>query len=242
MKGVVLSKTTLPIVDIDHRFPRGDIRTAAFWLSEILPYFPPAVHVIVIDPGVGTDRRSIVIRADDHILVGPDNGVLVPPAKALVSEISDEDSREALDIYTVDDETADSDTFHGRDVFAPIGGDIAARNGRDLQSHQGLTSADEITWFNLPKATPSKEGVTGEVLVVDDFGNVITNVPGAFIQGREDIIVNGESVPVGTTFDDVSVGQRLALVGSHGNVELDVNDGRGTDAFDLMPGDDVTLR
>ncbi|PSP76248.1 NAD operon protein, partial [Halobacteriales archaeon QS_3_64_16] len=83
MKGVLCSRTDTHLVDIAHDFPRQDVRTAAFWLREVLPYFPSAVHLVVVDPGVGTERKALVVRAGEHALVGPDNGILLPAARAL---------------------------------------------------------------------------------------------------------------------------------------------------------------
>ena len=83
MKGVLCTDTDARLVDIAHDFPRQDVRTTAFWLREVLPYFPPATHLVVVDPGVGTDRAALVIRAGEHVLVGPDNGVLAPVARRL---------------------------------------------------------------------------------------------------------------------------------------------------------------
>jgi len=87
MKGVILSQSAARLVDVAHDFPRQDVRAAAFWLREVLPHFPPAVHLVVVDPGVGTDRAAIVVRAGDHALVGPDNGVLLPVARALADDL-----------------------------------------------------------------------------------------------------------------------------------------------------------
>lgn len=86
MKGVLCQRTDARLVDIAHDFPRQDVRAAAFWLRETLPYFPPATHLVVVDPGVGTDRNALVLRAGEHTLVGPDNGVLRPVARRLVGD------------------------------------------------------------------------------------------------------------------------------------------------------------
>ncbi|MFC6729855.1 S-adenosyl-l-methionine hydroxide adenosyltransferase family protein, partial [Natronoarchaeum mannanilyticum] len=91
MKGVVLQRTDARLVDVSHTFPRQDVRAAAFWLREILPYFPPATHLVVVDPGVGTDRAAIAVEAGEHVLVGPDNGVLLPAARELAGAADDAD-------------------------------------------------------------------------------------------------------------------------------------------------------
>lgn len=131
MKGVVLSRTDGRLVDVAHDLPRQDVRAAAFWLRETLPYFPPAVHLVVVDPGVGTDRRAVVLRVGDHVFVGPDNGVLRPPARRVAAELDDDAPVEA---YEIDVPNPESTTFHGRDVFAPAAADAHVAGASALGS------------------------------------------------------------------------------------------------------------
>ncbi|NHN47480.1 SAM-dependent chlorinase/fluorinase [Halostella sp. JP-L12] len=235
MKGVILDRTEAQLVDVAHDFPRQDVRAAAFWLREVLPWFPPAVHLVVVDPGVGTDRAAVVVRAGDHALVGPDNGVLVPAARELAGE------SDGIEVFEIDDEDARSSTFHGRDVFAPAAADVHRIGVDALDSLDALTPVDGCEDLSFPEPSVDGDDVVGEVLVVDGFGNAITNVPGDVIEGAASVRVNGQSVPVGETFAAVPQGQWLVTVGSHGNVELDVNRGRGDEAFGVEPGDDVRL-
>jgi len=235
MKGVILRESDARLVDVAHDFPRQDVRTAAFWLREVLPWFPPAVHLAVVDPGVGTDRAAVVVRAGDHALVGPDNGVLVPAAREL-AEASD-----GVEWFEIDDAGAESTTFHGRDVFAPAAAAVHETGVAGLDSLELLTPVDEFEALSFPEPTVRDDAVVGEVLVVDGFGNAITNVPGDVVSGLDAVTVNGQSVPVGETFAAVPEGQWLVTVGSHGNVELDVNRGRGDEAFGVAPGDEVRL-
>jgi hypothetical protein len=301
MRGVICRRSNARLVDVAHDFPRGDVRQAAFWLRFVLPEFPPAVHLAVVDPGVGTGRAALAVRAGDHVLVGPDNGLLVPAARRLarfegggdgtrrtdVDSVGESPARDPdpLDVYRVTIETPRSTTFHGRDVFAPAAaaahvavagerhedgtadgsalrnqpaGERRPADGTDgrgtersdwrpdaLSSVDGVEPVDptDVVDLQFPTATVTDEGTTGEVLVVDGFGNVITNVPGRTLSDRSAVTVDGgRRVPVVDTFGDVSPGEPLATVGSHGNVELDVNDGRGDDTFRLAPGDTVRLQ
>ncbi|WP_254522810.1 SAM hydrolase/SAM-dependent halogenase family protein [Natrinema caseinilyticum] len=257
MKGVLLHRTDARLVDVTHDFPRQDVRAAAFWLREVLPYFPPATHLVVVDPGVGTDRNALVLRAGDHALVGPDNGVLLPAARRLAGDEADE-----LEAYVVDEREVDpvapattrhwsggssehrsakSTTFHGRDVFAPVAAAVHDVGGDELSSLACLAPSAVDVDLELPSPSVDDGRATGEVLVVDGFGNVITNVSGDVLAGYDRIAANGDVVPVGDTFGAVPVGDRLATVGSHGLVELDVNRGRGDEAFGLEAGDRVVL-
>ncbi|MFB6195845.1 MAG: S-adenosyl-l-methionine hydroxide adenosyltransferase family protein [Haloplanus sp.] len=236
MKGVILRESDARLVDVSHDLPRGAIRESAFWLRETLPTFPPATHLAVVDPGVGTDRGVLVARAGDHTFVGPDNGLLVPAARRIA---------DGVDWFHADPGDPESSTFHGRDVFAPLAAtvhDAVADGGPDvLDDHDRLTPTDAPVDLSIPEATVGRDGAAGEVLAVDDFGNVVTNVPGSFLDGHDAVAVNGERVPVGETFAAVAPGDPLVTVGSHGYVECDVNDGRGDDRFGLAVGDAVRL-
>ncbi|WP_335999949.1 SAM hydrolase/SAM-dependent halogenase family protein [Halorientalis halophila] len=237
MKGVILQDSDARLVDVAHDFPRQDVRTAAFWLREVLPYFPPAVHLVVIDPGVGTDRAAVVLRAGDHALVGPDNGVLRPVARELAGG---EDGIEAFEIDLGDPA---SSTFHGRDVFAPAAALVHEAGIGEFETREAFAPADDLVDLTFPEPTVDDERATGEVLVVDDFGNAITNVPGSILDGRygDHVTVNGERAPVEPTYAAVDPDQRLVTVGSHGNVELAVNRGRGEAAFGVAVGDRVAI-
>ena len=247
MKGVILRRTDARLVDVAHDFPRQDVRASAFWCREVLPYFPPAVHLVVVDPGVGTDRDALVVRAGEHALVGPDNGVLLPAARRIAAGAGAE-----VECFRYDYADPASATFHGRDVFAPA---AAAVHEVGVDAVESLAAAAPIGSFDsddpatavvdrrFPEAEVAADAARGEVLVVDDFGNAITNVPGSFLDGRagETLSVNGTPAPVAKAFAGVDPGDRLVTVGSHGFVECDVNRGRGDDAFGLTPGDEVLM-
>ena len=247
MKGVMAQRTDARLVDVAHDFPRQDVRTAAFWLREVLPYFPPAVHLVVVDPGVGTDRAALAVRAGDHALVGPDNGVLLPAARALADESGDDESRghdsedDEIGVYEVEYAETASSTFHGRDVFAPAAAAVHDAGIDAFRERDDVVPADEYDDLRFPD--PKLEGGTavGEVLVVDGFGNVVTNIPGKLLDGRDSVAVNGEPTPVARAYAELGAGERLVTVGSHGYVELAVNRGRGDEAFGLSVGDRVRV-
>lgn len=252
MRGVILDACDARIVDITHDFPRQDVRTAAFWLREVLPYYPPAVHCAVVDPGVGTDRAALVVRAGEHVLVGPDNGLLLPAARSLADRI---------EVFEWEYETPDSATFHGRDVFAPAAATVHETETVASLDRAIPTGAYVDLEFPEPeqreperreperREPEGREGdgyetaVIGEVLVVDGFGNAITNIPGTVIDGRFGgfVEVNGERVPAERSYAALDPNNRLVTVGSHGNVELAVNQGRGDDAFSVDTGTAVRL-
>jgi S-adenosylmethionine hydrolase len=233
MRGVLARRTDARLHDVAHDLPRQDVRGSAFWLRFVLPEFPPAVHLAVVDPGVGTDRDALVVRAGDHTLVGPDNGLLLPAARALAAD----DPPRAF-AARVDD--PDSATFHGRDVFAPLAADVHEEGVGALRADGRLRRTDPVD-LRLPDATRDGETWRGEVLAVDGFGNVVTNVPGAALDGADRVRVNDTPAPAVRTFAAVAPGERLVTVGSHGYVECDVNEGRGDEAFALAAGDAVRV-
>jgi S-adenosylmethionine hydrolase len=147
-------------------------------------------------------------------------------------------------VYAYDDPA--SNTFHGRDVFAPAAAAVNDVGVDRLTALERLSPADDYVDCRFPEATVepgdgSGKRARGEVLVVDEFGNVITNADGSFLDGIDRVRVNGEPTQVTESFASVPAGEPLVTVGSHGYVECDVNRGRGDEAFDLAPGDEVVL-
>ena len=247
MKGVLRSRGVADLVDVAHDLPQGDPRAAAFWLRFVLPEFPPGVHLVVVDPGVGTDRAAVCVRAGDHALVGPDNGCLLPPARALAGADGGAGEDAAVEVFAVAEDDPRSSTFHGRDVFAPTAARVHEAGVDAVGKLDGFARTDDYDDYRLPDARVEAARASGEVLAVDDFGNAITDVPGRFLDGRvgEEVAVETATgrreVPVAETFADVPKHDPLVTVGSHGYVECDANQGRGDEAFDLAPGRAVTL-
>jgi S-adenosylmethionine hydrolase len=250
MKGVLLRHADARLVDISHDFPRQDVRATAFWLREVIPYFPPAVHLVVVDPGVGTDRRAVVVRADDHVFVAPDNGVVLPAARRLSSDV--EAFTVAFEQGDPTDPTPDtaawppepdSQTFHGRDLFAPIAAHVHEAGRDSFESDGTFQRTEDYEEVTFPDPSIDEAGAVGEALTVDGFGNVITNIPGTMLAGHygDHVQANGISALVRRSYAEVDEGRRVVTVGSHGNVELAVNQGRGDETFGVDVGGRVRL-
>ncbi|MFC7134106.1 MULTISPECIES: SAM hydrolase/SAM-dependent halogenase family protein [Salinibaculum] len=252
MKGVLLSRTDARLVDVDHEFPRQDVRATAFWLREVLPFFPPAVHLVVVDPGVGTDRSALVVRAGDHALVGPDNGVLLPAARRIAADTPIRTFE--VDYDQADPTTADptavtwpprpsSSTFHGRDLFAPAAARVHELGVDGFEADEAFSPTDDVVDLRLPDPDIDDSGALGEALAVDSFGNVITNIPGTVLADHlgDHVKVNGVWASTRQAYDDVDPGHRVVTVGSHGNVELAVNQGRGDETFGVRAGGRVRV-
>lgn len=236
MKGVIASRCDARMIDISHEFSRHNVREAAFWLTQIIPWFPPAVHLVVVDPGVGTSRRAIVVSVGDHSFVGPDNGVLIPVASVLGSD-------EEVEVYGIPSRESESSTFHGRDVFAPMAAALTTESINELVADERLFPIDEYESLRLPSARTKGTSIVGEVLVVDGFGNVITNIPeeALSVPIGKNVLVNGTEIPFLRTYGERSREQPLVTIGSHNNIELAVREGRGDEFFELSPKDEVRI-
>jgi S-adenosyl-L-methionine hydrolase (adenosine-forming) len=218
------------VVDVGHLVPAGDVRTGALVLAQTLPYFPTgSVHIGVVDPGVGTTRRAIVVSAGGHLLVGPDNGLLMWAARALggVDEVR-EITAPALIRARV------SRTFHGRDVFAPVAAHLAL--GTPV-AEVGPVLTDPV-W--LPEPAP------GEVLTVDHFGNVQLALSVAEVAGADALRVEAHggtySIPLRGTFGDVPSGELVGYEDSAGLLALSVNGGDAARRLGVRAGDRVDVR
>ena len=219
MKGRILSH--LPqarIIDVTHEVPVYWPAEAGFWLSRSYQYFPAGtVHVGVVDPGVGTKRDIVGIEADGHMFLAPDNGLLAPvigrAASSSIYRVDVDAIRQRMKLPTP------SATFHGRDIFAPIAAALAA--GQVSPADLGPQVHDVVpAWVDEP--TVAADHVSGVVITIDHFGNLITNIDASLIQSFPDPVVRtgGHSFPIRRTYGDVTPGQYLALVNSFGVLEL----------------------
>ena len=229
MHGVLLGRGVERVVDLTHGIAPQDVRAGAFQLSHAWRFFPPGtVHVAVVDPGVGSGRRILVAEAAGQAFLAPDNGLLGPVLEGL-------DPR----VFALDAERfalpGTSRTFHGRDVFSPA---AAALAGGLEPAASGEPAADyERLAFPGPSADPS--GVRGEVLLVDRFGNLVTNVGAALLAGDHGgwrAHLAGRSVPLVGTYAEVAPGELAALVDSFGLVEVAVRDGSAARELGLGRG------
>lgn len=235
MKGVIYSiKPVARIVDVSHLIDKYNVRMAAFVLASAAPYFPKGtVHVVVVDPGVGTGRRAIAVQTKQAFFVGPDNGVLMLAAQAQGIKHVCELSNPQYMLPQV------SSTFHGRDVFAPAAGYID--NGAKL-SQFGAEVTDPVTpkFANVEHKNGS---LFGEVLHVDGFGNVITNISQTEVSEAKSVKVNLHHVSLSLncakTYGESKPQEPLTLIGSHGFLELAINQGSFSEKYRVNPGDRI---
>jgi S-adenosylmethionine hydrolase len=240
MKAVILGICpNAVIVDITHEIAKFNIRMGAYVLASAVPYFPKGfIHVAVVDPGVGTRRRPILIQTKQSFFVGPDNGLLVLAAENQGIKRIHEITNPRLMLRKV------SSTFHGRDIFAPAAAHLAS----------GVNPAEfgleirEAAKPDFTKVTRRKDMLVGEVLHVDNFGNIITNINEKEIARiRVKDAVNVElphyklKLKLCKAYAEAKPQEPLALIGSHSYLEVAINQGDAAVKFNTKAGDKVTI-
>lgn len=238
MKAAILRVApAASLVDLTHAVPAQDVRAGAFLLWTAVEAFPPgSLHLAVVDPGVGSGRKAVAVRSRrGDVLVGPDNGLLLPALEQLgglstAVELTDSTYWGPLR----------SSTFHGRDLFAPVVGHLAAgvpleRVGRSLERLEAP--------FRIPSPEVQAGLPVGEVIHVDTYGNLITNLPGAQLPARFRVRV-GLTVVEGAPhphYQAVPPGELLALVGSSGLLEISARDGSAASVLGAERGERVYI-
>ncbi len=229
MKGVILGRLQgkardITFVDIAHDIPPQDVRAGAFALLSTVPYFPKGtIHIAVVDPGVGTDRLGLVVQSGGQNFIGPDNGLLLPAARSLGTPAA----------YKIETPFAASNTFHGRDVFAPAAAKLAAG-----QSPASLGPRVRPRDLNFGDGKKTDGGIETTIIYVDSFGNLILNMqklPGF------DVCLKRIKLKRVRTYAEGRRIEPLITMGSHGFAEIAVNQGNAAEAFCLKAGDRIEL-
>lgn len=218
MRGAILTRLgDAQIIDLAHDIPPQWPPEAGFWISRSYRYFPKGtIHLAIVDPGVGTERHILLAEVNEHLFIAPDNGLL---AQLLDSAEQpsvwrlDMDNLAALQLGDI------SDTFHGRDIFAPLAAELAA--GR-IDVADVAIATDEWTpaWLDEPSIAPAK--VTGTVITIDAFGNLISNIDGTLIEEFQHPVasIGGHRIEMHSTYGRAQPGDFLALINSFGVVEI----------------------
>jgi S-adenosyl-L-methionine hydrolase (adenosine-forming) len=234
MKGVLYSLAPeARVVDLSHEIAPQDVESARLAVARYWRRFPPqTIHLVVVDPGVGSSRDALAVRSEDRVLIGPDNGALSPALLVAGARV-----------VTLPVPPAASPTFHGRDLFAPAAARIAMGAPIDALG----PAAESPTIRRTPEARRLGNGaIQGEVISIDRYGNAITNIV-AFpaTQGREGepsfVEIGGRTIPVARAYADVQPLGAVALCGSSGLLEIAVRDGNAAQSLSLARGSIVTL-
>jgi S-adenosylmethionine hydrolase len=241
MKGVILSIAPgAQIVDLSHLISPQDIREAALILFRSAPYFPDgAIHIVVVDPGVGTARRPIAARIGSQYYVGPDNGTIT-----LLLERAEKLGQASQFVHLDRPQywlPQVSHVFHGRDIFAPSAGHLAA--GVKLED-LGTVIADPVR-INFPAVQQLTNGLRGEIIHIDHFGNAASNIRLEHLADRiPSKVLVGNAVISGLvqTFGERPPGELVALYGSTGNLIVSVVNGSAAQKLGLKLGDPLEVR
>lgn len=238
MKGAILSIIPeVRLIDISHQIPPQDIMAGAWVLKNSAMLFPPnTVHLVVIDPGVGTTRKPVALKMDDQLFVGPDNGIF--------SLLTDEETFNAVELSNSSFwRSTLSTTFHGRDIFAPVAAHLC--NGTALKE-LGPT-LHELQTYRWASPIADKDGIQGWIIHIDTFGNLITNLSASLIeevmQGQQLKIYVGNTIltEIANTFGAVVEGEPVAYIGSSGMLEIAINKGNARKMLGVQKGAQISL-
>jgi S-adenosylmethionine hydrolase len=243
MKGVILSiNRNVKIIDITHSIQPQNVNQGAFILYSNVDFFTDAVHVAVVDPRVGTERQAIVFKCKNAVLVGPDNGLLVPAAERLGIDVAIKISNTDFFLKNI------SSTFHGRDIFAPVAAHIS--NGVELENVG--EKIDRYETIDLFSTEENEDRINGKVLNIDRFGNIITNIHEELISkyfsygDNIEILYNSDlkilAIPFNKTYDNVPKFELVALVSSSGFLELAGNHCKANEKLLLRISDEIIIR
>jgi S-adenosylmethionine hydrolase len=250
MKGVILGiNPAATLVDISHAIRPQDIQQAAFVLGETYPFFPPrTIHVAVVDPGVGTARKAVILRTPAADFVAPDNGILsyvlhdrvTPPAGGR-ARLAPGGGIEAIAITEPRFwRSPISDTFHGRDIFAPV----AAHLSLGVPPAEFGEPLDELCVFPIPDPIRGPDGaLTGRILHIDAFGNIVTNISRGDLPAEAaalEVSVGGEVIRgLSRTYD--AGGGLIALIGSGDRLEISLPNGKAAARLRARPDDEIRI-
>ncbi|MEO1069380.1 MAG: SAM-dependent chlorinase/fluorinase [Cyanobacteria bacterium J06638_6] len=237
MKGVIAAIAPQSrCIDLTHAIPPQDLYATRFTLLSAYPYMPAdTVYLVVVDPGVGTQRRAVAVQTERGWLVGPDNGVLsgvFSQAPILTAvELSN------ADYWRLAQPSA---TFHGRDIFAPVAAHL--HNGVPIEQLGPPIEPQSLVQLPLIQPTAIPNGWIGAVQYIDRFGNAATTISASAVQpGPWQLRLGTRMLPGLSTYGEVAVSEGLALIGSHGFVEAAVNRGSAQQRFGIAVGDRITL-
>lgn len=237
MKGAIAHiNPNISVIDLTHQIPPQNIAAARFCLMNAYTYFPNgSVHVAVVDPGVGSTRRAIALKFAQGYLVGPDNGifsgVLAQSQATYAVELTNSQYWRT---------STPSNTFHGRDIFAPVGAHLA--NGAKIAQLGKQIDVNTLVQLDIAPVRITPQAIHGCVQYIDSFGNLVTNISGNYVQGQSWMaIANGLNIPACKTYSDVVAGGAIALVGSHGYVEIAIASGNAGKKLQLKLGDEIQV-
>ena len=235
MKGVIAQiDPALRTIDLTHQIPPQNLLAARFALLNAYSYFPrDTVHVAVVDPGVGSSRRSIALKLTNGYVVCPDNGL----CSGVLAQVITAVELTNTDYWRV---PQPSNTFHGRDIFAPVGAYLA--KGVPLNDLGTAIDLASLVQLDFPEVEVSRSQITGSIQYIDHFGNLITDIPAKLLLNKSwQVTTDDQEINSGNTYSDVPQGKAISLIGSHGWVEIAINGGNASAELNLSWRDRIQL-
>ncbi len=247
VKGVIATiNPSARIIDITHGIPPHDIMAGALTLGATYRYFPKGtIFLAVVDPGVGSDRKAMIASAGDYLFVMPDNGLLTGLVKSGRPIRKNDLSCRQIENPALILETASS-TFHARDIFGPAAAHLSLGT-RPEDFGKVIKKPVELNW---PEPVAGRDGISGEIIYIDTFGNLVTNIPSSAVtilgQNAECLCITEDrrkiTLPVLESYSDVPNGAGLCLEGSFGFMEVAVNRGSAARLLGMGPGARIEIR
>ncbi|ELR99960.1 S-adenosyl-l-methionine hydroxide adenosyltransferase family protein [Gloeocapsa sp. PCC 73106] len=239
IKGVIASiNSHIPILDITHHIPPQDLISASFCLKSAYPYFPSeTIYLAVVDPGVGSTRKAIALRAEhETYFIGPDNGLFT----GILDLIPILEARELTNrVYWRSPEP--SLTFHGRDIFASVAAHLAS--GVPFETLGEKIPLPSLVRLPLAPYQLTADGVVGVIQYIDYFGNLITNIPASLVSNKSwSVSLFNTTIAQSSTYSEQPQGELLALISSNGWVEIAINGGSAAQKLQLNLGDSIYVK
>jgi S-adenosylmethionine hydrolase len=255
VKGVVAALAPqVRVIDISHDIEPGNLLQGSFVIAGSFRYFTAGtVHLVVVDPGVGTPRGILVVQTRQYRFIGPDNGVLYEAVQRsgleklfeldtvrLYEELQARFPGNSVVEHLL--QTGTSSTFHGRDLFAPLTAYLCS--GYPLEAV--AKRREELERLVIPAPVQTETSVAGRIIYIDRFGNLVTNIPDAYVDRDDEVFIKARNElslvgRIAETYADVQTGTPLALIGSRGNLEIALNRGSAREYFDAASGDEILV-
>ena len=227
MKGVLYSiNPNITIIDINHNIARHNIQQCAINIKNSYSYFPKGtIHLAIVDPGVGTMRNPLIVESNQHYFIGPDNGIF-----SYIYENND------CTVYRI---TANeyflntvSSSFHGRDIFSPIAANLSITHSPEKFG----TVINEYVSIELKKPKRDNSNIYGEIIYVDSFGNLMTNIENKDVDYNDEIFVNDISIgKLSSNYSEGKAGTLIAIHGSNGTIEIAMNQASAAGRYKILP-------
>lgn len=241
MKGTIAQiNPNLTVIDLTHEIPPQNLMAARFCLMNAYPYFPEGtVHIAVVDPGVGTQRKAIALQLPNGYVVGPDNGLFGGLIKqyGVITAVE-------LTNHQYWRTSSPSSTFHGRDIFSPVGAHLAS--GVAITDLGTVINSNTLTDLSIPDLEITETNIKGSIQYIDRFGNLITNIPGDMVIDKSWTVsfpecTSSPDINSHRTYGEVQLGHLLALIGSHGWIEIAANGDSAKSRLQVDWGDTVEI-